>query len=137
MIITENNIEKALHYLEKLTEDKQERLIEVLLDEQAYLSTFVQQNLDHIFEEDNGIVDFTYNLYFSILYIFKNKLKDQYKIVDKEVLTKILNEKNKSHHQTDLGDFIFTQYIAQDFSQESILQAVDLLRVVILCLDKQ
>ena len=137
MTITENNIEKALTYLEKLSEEKQERLIDNLLDEQAYLSTFVQQNLDHIFEEGSEIIDFTYNLYYTVLYVFKSKLRDRYEIVDKEALAKVLEKQNFEHHQVELGDFIFTQYVVQDFSQEDFLKAIGLLNVVILCLSQK
>ncbi len=135
MNITENNIRKSLQYLEKLSGDKQERLIEQLLDEQGYLSTFVQQNLEHLFGEEEEIVDFTFNLYYTILYMFKAKQGERYLIVDKKRLEEVLQHNRFEHKQADLGDFIFTQYAAQDFPQEKFLQAIGLLNVVIVCLD--
>ncbi len=135
MKITENNIRKSLRYLEKLPGEKQERLIEQLLDEQGYLSTFVQQNLEHLFGEEDPVVDFTFNLYYTILYIFKAKQGERYTIVDKKRLVEILEHNHFEHQQDDLGDFIFTQYAAQDFPQDKMLKATGLMKVVVVCLD--
>ena len=86
MEITNNNIEKALKYFDKLDDSKYETLVDNIIEEQAYLSTFVQQNLDAIFGENEQIKDLSYNLYFNILYIFKSKLADKYPIIDNEKL---------------------------------------------------
>ena len=135
MTITEKNIEKAIAYFEGLDDDKQEKLANKLLDEQAYLSTFVQQNIDNLFPEGEQIVDFTYNIYYTILYIIQSKKKDQYTIVDKKKLVEVLEEEDYKHSQEELGDFIFTQYVAQDFEKEEFLKAIGLLNVVIKCLE--
>jgi hypothetical protein len=135
MTITEKNIEKAIAYFEGLNDDKQEKLANRLLDEQAYLSTFVQQNIDNLFQEGKQIVDYTYNMYYTILYIIQSKKKAQYTIIDKEKLTEILEKEEYNHSQEELGDFIFTQYVAQDFEKEEFLKAIGLLNVVIKCLE--
>ena len=135
MTITEKNIEKAIAYFEGLDDDKQEKLANKLLDEQAYLSTFVQQNIDNLFPEGEQIVDFTYNIYYTILYIIQSKKKDQYTIVDKKKLVEVLEKEDYKHSQEELSDFIFTQYVAQDFEKEEFLKAIGLLNVVIKCLE--
>ncbi len=135
MTITEKNIEKAIAYFEGLDDDKQEKLANRLLDEQAYLSTFVQQNIDNLFGEGEQIIDFTYNMYYTILYIIQSKKKAQYTIVDKEKLTEILEKEEYNHSLEELSDFIFTQYVAQDFEKEEFLKAIGLLNVVIKCLE--
>ena len=135
MIITENNIEKALIYFENLDDNKYENIVDNLLEEQAYLSTFIQQNLDNIFEETNKIKDFSYNLYFTILFIYKSKLADKYKIIDEKTLNIILESNNFEHQQEELGDFIYTQLVKSKFSKDDFLKVIGMLNIAIKCLD--
>ena len=135
MIINENNIEKALNYFESLDDTKYESTVDKLLEEQAYLSTFVQQNLDNIFDEENKITDFSYNLYFTVLYMFKSKNSDKYKIVDDKILNSILKKEEFEHKQEELGDFIYTQFVESEFPKDDFLKVIGLLSVVIICLD--
>jgi len=135
MIISENNIEKALNYFESLDDTKYESTVDKLLEEQAYLSTFVQQNLDNIFDEENKITDFSYNLYFTVLYMFKSKNSDKYKIVDDKILNSILKKEEFEHKQEELGDFIYTQFVESEFPKDDFLKVIGLLSVVIICLD--
>jgi len=134
MEITNNNTEKALNYFDKLDDNKYETLVDNIIEEQAYLSTFVQQNLDAIFGENEQIKDLSYNLYFNILYLFKTKLADKYPIIDSNKLVPII-ESNKAgnHNQEELGDFLFTQLVGSKFSKEDILKVIGLLNVVINC----
>ncbi len=137
MEITNNNIEKALKYFDKLDDTKYETLVDSIIEEQAYLSTFIQQNLDAIFGENEQIIDLSYNLYFNILYLFKNKLDDKYPIIDSNKLVPIIESNNGgNHNQEELGDFLFTQLVGSEFSKEDILKVIGLLNVVINCIDK-
>jgi len=131
MEISENNINKALSYLESLNDEKHSRLIDSLIDEQAYLSTFVQQNLDYLFSDKENLKDFSFNLYAFILYIFKQKKGKSYHIVNKEKLEEILKLKEYNNPYENLGDFIFSQLLDQNFNKKDFLQAIDLLKVVI------
>jgi len=131
MEITEKYINKQLDYLDKIDDESYGRLVDKTLNEQALLSTFVQQNLDNIYKNDDKIKDFTYNMYFFILFLFKNKMKNKYPVISKEHLDKILNNNNFENPFEDLGDFIFTQYLNEDFDKESFLEAISLLNVVI------
>jgi len=134
MEITNNNIEKALKYFDKLDDSKYETLVDNIIEEQAYLSTFVQQNLDAIFGENEQIKDLSYNLYFNILYIFKSKLADKYPIIDNEKLVPIIENNNGGEHkQEELGDFLFTQLVDSEFGKEDILKVIGLLNIVINC----
>ncbi len=136
MEITNNNIEKALKYFDKLDDTKYETLVDNIIEEQAYLSTFIQQNLDAIFGKNEQIKDLSYNLYFTILYLYKNKLGDSYPIIDKEKLTAIIENNNGGNHkQEELGDFLFTQLVDSKFGKEEILKVIGLLNVVINCVD--
>jgi|GEM_PF-6907660 hypothetical protein len=136
MIITENNIEKALLYFDKLDDTKYEKLIDELLQEQAYLSTFVQQNLDNIFAENENIKDISYNLYFIILHLYKAKLEHKYPIINKEKLDTFLSGNNEvTHKQEDLGDFIFTQLATSEIEKPDIIAIIGLLNIVINCFE--
>ncbi len=135
MIISEKNIEKSLSYLEKLPDDKFEKLIDELVNEQAYLSTFIQQNCDNIFKENETVKDFTFNIYANILYFYKSKLGDNYKITDKETLSKVLETKNFEHNQEFIGDFIYNQIVNENFTKSESLEIINLLSIVINCLD--
>jgi hypothetical protein len=134
MIITEKNIDKALNYFDSLNEEKFENLVDKLLDEQAYLSTFVQQNLDHFFEENEEIKDLAYNLFFTILYLFKTKFDDKYIVIDENILNTTIEKKNSEHNQEELGDFIYNQLVDSDFKKEDFLKILGILNVAILCL---
>jgi len=136
MEISENNINKALSYLENLKEDSYTRLIDSLVEEQAYLSTFVQQNLDYLFQEQEPLKDFTFNLYTFVLYLFKQKQGNSYPIVTKAHLEKILKLSEFDNPYENLGDFIFSQLLNQNFTKEDILQSIDLLKVVINTLER-
>ena len=136
MEITKNNIEKALNYFDKLDDTKYEILVDKIIEEQAYLSTFIQQNLDEFYTNNESIKDLTYNLYFNILYLFKSKLADKYKIIEKNTLTPIIeNNKAGEHKQEELGDFIFTQLADSEFNKNDILIIIGLLNIVINCFD--
>ncbi len=135
MEITNKNIEKDLDYLDKLDNDKFDSIINKYLDEQAYLSTFFQQNIDNLFNENSPIIDFSFNIYFNVLFLFKSKLGKKYYIISENTLKKILSDNNKEHKQENLGDFIYAQFASQDFEKEDILKAVRLLNIIILSLD--
>ena len=135
MQITEKNIEKALDYFDSLDEIKFEKLVDNLIQEQAYLSTFVQQNLDHFFEENEAIKDLAYNLFFTILYVIKSKNNNKYKIIDEQILNSIIEKGNKEHQQEELGDFIFTQLVESEFEKDDFMKVLGILNVVILCLE--
>lgn len=135
MIITDKNIEKTLNYIENLDDNKYDTIVDNLLEEQALLSTFIQQNLDDLFNDDNRIKDFTYNIYFTTLSIFKSKNSEKYIIIDTKKLNHILESQNFDHKQEELGDFIFTQYVESEFAKSDFLKVIGLLSVVIKCLD--
>ena len=136
MEITNNNIEKAINYFDKLENGKYETLVNSIIEEQAFLSTFIQQNLDAIFEKNEQIKDLSYNLYFIILYLYKLKLDNKYKIIDSNILVPLI-EKNKGgdHNQEELGDFLFTQLVNSDFGKNDILKIIGLLNIVINCFE--
>ena len=135
MLISEKNIEKALDYFDSLDDKKFEKLVDTILDEQAYLSTFFQQNLDHFFEEEDTIKDLAYNLYFTVLYVYKSKSK-KYTIIDDKILNQTIEEGNTEHNQEELGDFIYTQLVESDFAKDEFMKVLGLLNVVILCFEK-
>jgi len=133
MIISEKNIENNLNYLNKLPDDKYEKLIDEIITEQGYLSTFVQQNLDNIFKENEKIKDFTFNLYSNIIYFFKSKLDDKYKIIDKEILSRILELNNFEHKQEFIGDFIYNQIVNEKINKTETIEILNILSIVINC----
>ena len=133
MIISEKNIENNLNYLNKLPNDKYEKLIDEIITEQGYLSTFVQQNLDNIFKENEKIKDFTFNLYSNIIYFFKSKLDDKYKIIDKEILSRILELNNFEHKQEFIGDFIYNQIVNEKINKTETIKILNILSIVINC----
>ena len=133
MIISEKNIENNLNYLNKLPDDKYEKLIDETITEQGYLSTFVQQNLDNIFKENEKIKDFTFNLYSNIIYFFKSKLDDKYKIIDKEILSRILELNNFEHKQEFIGDFIYNQIVNEKINKTETIEILNILSIVINC----
>jgi len=136
MLISEKNIEKSLDYFDSLNDDKFEKLVDNILEEQAYLSTFFQQNLDHFFDEDDTIKDFAYNLYFTVLYVYKSKSKN-YPIIDDKQLNKTIEKGNTEHNQEELGDFIYTQLVESEFAKDDFMKVLGLLNVVILCLENE
>lgn len=137
MQITENNIEKALQYLDKFTDADYEKLVDKIVEEQAYLSTFIQQNLENIFKDKDEIQEFAFNLYFITLYLYKTKLKDKYKIIEIDDLKKVLSQENKEFDQDELGDFLFTQLTNSFVPKEAIMKIVNLLNIIIHCVNIQ
>jgi len=135
MKISEKKIEKDLKYFEGLSDEQQERLANKLLDEQAYLTTFVQQNLDNLFDEGEEIVDFTYNLYYTLLFLIRNNLK-KYRVIEKPDLEAVLAREDIRHSQEALGDFIFTQLVARGYTGDDVKKAAGLLNVVVKCFDE-
>jgi len=136
MDITNSNIEKSLKYFDTLSDEKYERLVDNIIEEQAYLSTFIQQNLDAFFKDDENIKDLSYNLYFNILFLYKSKLSDKYVIVDSVKLAHIIeNNLEGNHNQEELGDFLFTQLVDSEYCKEDILKIIGLLNIVINCLE--
>jgi hypothetical protein len=131
--MNENFIIKQLNYFDKLDDKALNKLYDKLFSEQALLSTFMQQNLDNIFPDNEKIKDFTLNIYILLLYLFKTKLKNKYRIIDKPYLDNILNINKFENPYEDLGDFIFTQYINEDFEKNDFIDAIKLLNVVITC----
>ncbi len=134
MLISEKNIEKALDYFDSLDDTKFEKLVDNILDEQAYLSTFFQQNLDHFFTENEGVKDFAYNLYFTVLYVYKSKSKN-YIVINDTILNKTIEKGNTEHNQEELGDFIYTQLVESSFAKDDFMKVLGLLNVVILCME--
>jgi len=134
MLISEKNIEKALDYFDSIDDAKFEKLVDNILEEQAYLSTFFQQNLDHFFTENEEIKDFAYNLYFTVLYVYKSKSKN-YEAIDDTRLNKTIEKGNTEHNQEELGDFIYTQLVESDFAKDDFMKVLGLLNVVILCME--
>ena len=134
MEISENNINKALAYIDGLEENAYDNLANKLMEEQAYLSTFLQQNLDYLFSDNEDIKDFASNLHIFILYLFKIKQKNKYPIIDKEKLSAILEQKEHINPYESLGDFIFSQWVSQDFAKEDFLKAIQLQNVIIVAL---
>lgn len=134
MLVSEKNIEKALDYFDSLDEKKFEKLVDNILQEQAYLSTFFQQNLDHFFAENDEIKDLAYNLFFTTLYVYKSKAKS-YLIIDDAALNKTLEKGNTEHNQEELGDFIYTQLVESEYKKEEFMKILGLLNVVILCME--
>lgn len=135
MIISENNIEKSLTYLEKLSDDKYETLIDNIVNEQAYLSTFIQQNLDNIFKENEDIKDFAFNIYANVLYFYKSKNSENYNIVNDIILKNILDKKKFEHNQESIGDFIYSQIVNEKFSKDDSVEILNLIAIIINCLD--
>lgn len=135
MIISENNIEKSLTYLEKLSDEKYETLIDNIVNEQAYLSTFIQQNLDNIFKENEDIKDFAFNIYANVLYFYKSKNSEKYNIVNDIILKNILDTKKFEHNQESIGDFIYSQIVNEKFSKDDSVEILNLIAIIINCLD--
>ncbi len=134
MEITEKYIDKQIDYLNNFEQKKYEKLFDTIVEEQLLLSSFMQKNLDIIFPEDKEqIKEFTYNIYFLILFILKSKLKDKYFIIDNEKLDKVLKLSVFENPYEDLGDFIFTQFISEGYEKDDILKAINLLNVIIAC----
>ncbi len=131
MIISEKNIENYLDYLNNLSDKKYEALIDKIVDEQAYLSTFVQQNLDNIFKDNTDIKDFTFNIYTNVIYFFKSKLGSNYKIVNNKILSDVLNSQNYEHKQEFIGDFIYNQIINKEINKNETFDILNILAIVI------
>ena len=127
MIVSEKNIENYLDYLNNLSDENYEKLIDKIIDEQGYLSTFVQQNIDNIFKDNEDIKEFTFNLYSNIIYFFKSKLNDKYKIVTKE-------NKKFEHKQEFIGDFIYNQIVLKKINKKDTIEILNILGIVINCL---
>jgi len=98
-----------------------------------YIANSMDNNISAFDVTTEKIKDFTLNIYILLLYLFKTKLKNKYRIIDKPYLDNILNINKFENPYEDLGDFIFTQYINEDFEKNDFIDAIKLLNVVITC----